>query len=223
VLAIRGSLRSLILGLALLTAPPASAEPPAVAPATSPPAVAPAAPPPAVIPAAPPPAVAPAAPPPAVVATPAVEAEVAEHVAQARRLYLLGHYQEAIGEYRRAYELRADPQFLLDTAEAYRQLGATEQALFYYDRYLAAAPNAPDREIVEDRVTELELLRTPALPAAPGGAGAARPKPAPVWKRWWLWTAVGVALGAGITAAALSGQSTSPAIPATDLGNKKFY
>jgi tetratricopeptide (TPR) repeat protein len=149
---------------------------------------------------------------------------VAEHVAQGRRLYLLGHYQEAIGEYRRAYELRADPQFLLDTAEAYRQLGATEQALFYYDRYLAAAPNAPNREIVEDRVTELELLRAPAIRALPpGGPGAARPKPAPLWKRWWLWTAVGVAVGAGITAAALASRSTAPAIPATDLGDRKFY
>ncbi|HXU61642.1 MAG TPA: tetratricopeptide repeat protein [Polyangia bacterium] len=173
------------------------------------------------------PAPAPVAPVPAAPATgagtPAGD-EVAEHVAQGRRLYLLGHYQEAIGEYRRAYELRADPQFLLDTAEAYRQLGATDQALFYYDRYLAAAPNAPNREIVEDRVTELELLRTPAIRVVtPGGGDAARPKPTPLWKRWWLWTAVGVAVGAGITAALVASRSTSPAIPPTDLGNGKFY
>jgi hypothetical protein len=58
---------------------------------------------------------------------------------------------------------------------------------------------------------------------APGGGAAARPKPAPVWKRWWLWTAIGVAVGAGITAAALAGRSSSPAIPATDLGDGKFY
>jgi tetratricopeptide (TPR) repeat protein len=157
-------------------------------------------------------------------ATAAVDGEVAEHVAQGRRLYLLGHYQEAIGEYRRAYELRADPQFLLDTAEAYRQLGATEQALFYYDRYLAAAPNAPNREIVEDRVTELELLRAPpAAGARLGAPSPAKPSPRPIWKRWWVWTAVGVALGAGITAAALASRSTSPSVPVTDLGDRKFY
>jgi tetratricopeptide (TPR) repeat protein len=168
----------------------------------------------------------PPADPPAVAAapaTPAVNAEVDEHVAQARRLYLLGRYQEAIGEYRRAYELRADPQFLLDTAEAYRQLGATEQALFYYERYLAAAPSSPNREVVEDRVTELELLRTPPPGTGLAPTTPARPKPAPLWKRWWMWTAVAVGLGAGITAAALASRSTSPAIPASDLGDRKFY
>ncbi|HVT08719.1 MAG TPA: tetratricopeptide repeat protein [Polyangia bacterium] len=156
--------------------------------------------------------------------TQATDTEVAEHVAQGRRLYLLGRYQEAIAEYRRAYELRADPQFLMDTAEAYRQLGATERALFYYERYLAAAPNAPDREIVEDRITELELVKAPPpVQAPPAGPPALAAKPRPVWKRWWLWTAVGVAVGAGITAAALSSRSSGPAVPATDLGDRKFY
>ena len=155
----------------------------------------------------------------------ATDTEVAEHVAQGRRLYLLGRYQEAIAEYRRAYELRADPQFLMDTAEAYRQLGATERALFYYERYLAAAPNAPDREIVEDRITELELVKAPPPAQAPlaGATPVLAAKPRPVWKRWWVWTAVGVAVGAGITAAALSSRSTAPAVPATDLGDRKFY
>lgn len=151
------------------------------------------------------------------------DTEVAEHVAQGRRLYLLGHYQEAIAEYRRAYELRADPDVLLGTAEAYRQLGATDQALFYYGRYLAAAPNAPNRDIVEDRVTELELLRAPPAPGpAPGPPAPAKPKPTVIWKRWWLWTAVGFALGAGITAVAVANRSSSPFIPPTDLGNQRF-
>ncbi len=194
-------LHLLTLGLALLAAAPAAADPivtPLGAPAPQPLAAA---------------------------NNHATDTEVAEHVAQGRRLYLLGRYQEAIAEYRRAYELRADPQFLMDTAEAYRQLGATERALFYYERYLAAAPNAPDREIVEDRITELELVKAPPATAAP--AGAAQPaiaaKPRPLWKRWWLWTAIGVAVGAGVTAAALSTRSTAPAVPVTDLGNGKFY
>lgn len=183
------------IGLALLAAPASRAEDPPAAPKA-----------------------------PAADGTPAIDAEVTEHVAQGHRLYLLGRYQEAIGEYRRAYELRADPQFLLDTAEAYRQLGASAQALFYYDRFLAAAPNSPSREIVEDRVTELELLRAPA-PAPPllAPLPAAKPRATPVWKRWWLWTAVGVAVGAGITAAALANRASSPSVPASDLGNKGFF
>jgi len=200
-------LRPLAVGLALLVAAPAAAEP-------------------ALTPLGPlPSTVAPSAVPAPAANTQATDTEVAEHVAQGRRLYLLGRYQAAIAEYRRAYELRADPQFLMDTAEAYRQLGATERALFYYERYLAAAPNAPEREIVEDRITELELVKAPPpVQAAPaGGAPAIAVKPRPVWKRWWLWTAVGVAVGVGITAAALSSRPSGPAVPTTDLGDRKFY
>ncbi len=155
----------------------------------------------------------------------ATDIETAEHVAQGRRLYLLGRYQEAIAEYRRAYELRADPQFLFDTAEAYRELGATEQALFYYNRYLAAAPRAPNRDLVEDRVAELEMLRgpAPATALAPPVTGPAKPRPTPLWRRWWVWTAVGVALGAGITAATLANRSAAPSVPGSDLGDHKFY
>ncbi len=159
-------------------------------------------------------------------ATP-TDAEVDEHIAQGHRLYQLGRYQEAIAEYRHAYELRADPQFLFQIAESYRQLGATEQALFYYDRYLASGSDALDRDAAEARVGELESLRarpstpaTPGLTAPPGGAGKKQARQP--WRRWWFWTAVGVALTAGVTAVALTGRSEKP-IPATDLGDMKFF
>jgi tetratricopeptide (TPR) repeat protein len=158
------------------------------------------------------------------------DVEVDEHLAQGHRLYLLGRYQDAIGEYRRAYELRADPQFLFRIAEAYRQLGASEQALFYYERYLAGAPAGSDRGVAEARVSEIEGLRaapppgpTAALVATPGPAeGAAAKRPTSIWRRWWLWTAIGVALAAGATAAALAGRSET-STPSTDLGDKKFF
>jgi tetratricopeptide (TPR) repeat protein len=164
----------------------------------------------------------------------AAEVEVAEHLALGHRLYQRGQYHEAIVEYRRAYELRAEPRFLYEIAESYRQLGAADQALFYFDRYLASAPDAPDRDQVEDRMTELESLRArPPAPAPrltlaplPNGPDLAAPRPKPerrsAWKRWWFWTAVGVAIAAGVTAAALSSRSDS-AVPTTDLGDKRFY
>jgi tetratricopeptide (TPR) repeat protein len=160
-------------------------------------------------------------------ATP-TDAEVDEHVAQGHRLYQLGRYQEAIAEYRRAYELRGDPLFLFQIAESYRQLGASEQALFYYDRYLAGASEGPDRDAAEEHVSELESLRARPTAAAPGlvatpdtGAGARKPPP-PLWRRWWVWTVLGVALAAGVTAAALAGRSEG-SVPTTDLGNKRFF
>lgn len=158
------------------------------------------------------------------------DGEVAEHVALGHRLYQRGQYQEAIVEFRRAYELRADPHFLYEIAEAYRQLGASDQALFYYDRYLVGAPGAPDRDVVEDRVLELESLR--ARPPAPtlgttltpdaGSSAAPKSHPSPTWRKWWFWTAVGVAIAAGVTAAALSSRSDS-SVPASDLGDKRFF
>jgi tetratricopeptide (TPR) repeat protein len=158
------------------------------------------------------------------------DGEVAEHVALGHRLYQRGQYQEAIVEFRRAYELRADPHFLYEIAETYRQLGATDQALFYYDRYLVGAPGAPDRDAVEDRVLELESLRArPPAPAlgvtlSPGAAGPASTKSraAPTWRKWWFWTAVGLAIAAGVTAAALTGRSDA-SVPSTDLGDKRFF
>jgi tetratricopeptide (TPR) repeat protein len=170
----------------------------------------------------------------AAAATTAAEAEVAEHLALGHRLYQRGQYQEAIVEYRRAYELRAEPRFLYEIAECYRQLGAADQALFYFDRYLASAPDAPDRDLVEDRMTELESSRArplapaprPTLSPAVNGPDLTTPRPKserrPTWKRWWFWTAVGVAIAAGVTAAALSNRSDST-VPATDLGDKRFY
>jgi tetratricopeptide (TPR) repeat protein len=201
-------LRASALALTLLAAGRASGDEPSPAPAPVTPT-----------------STAPATPP---ASTPA-DAEIDEHVAQGHRLYQLGRYQEAIAEYRRAYELRADPPFLFQIAESYRQLGATEQALFYYDRYLAGAADGSDRDAAEERVSELERLRArPAVaPAPPGlitapGTGAGAKPPTPVWRRWWVWTAIGAALAAGVTVAALAGHSEST-IPTTDLGNKKFF
>ena len=67
------------------------------------------------------------------------------HRALGHRLYRLGRYEEAVAAFRRAYEVKADARLLYDIAECYREVGAVDQALFYYDRYLAGWPDAFDR------------------------------------------------------------------------------
>lgn len=63
-----------------------------------------------------------------------------------------------------------------------------------------------------------------AAPPAPAASLVAAPAPAPtseqpIYKKWWLWTAVGVVvLGGVITAIALSSGSSSPWNTAPDLG-----
>jgi tetratricopeptide (TPR) repeat protein len=171
----------------------------------------------------------------------AVDDEVERHVTLGQRHLERGRYQDAIAEFRRAYELRDDPHFLFDIAEAYRQLGIVDRALFFYGRYLAALPDAPDRDEVEARMAELQQARASAIPRSlslgprldqdvvvvpvPLQAGPTRGanRPRPVWRRWWFWTAVGAALVAGAIGIAATSNRSEPSTPTTDLGDKRFY
>jgi tetratricopeptide (TPR) repeat protein len=157
------------------------------------------------------------------------DSDVEAHVALGHRLSQIGRYEDAIDEFRRAYELRAEPRFLHEIAEIYRRLGATDQARFYYERYLASAPEAPDRPEVEAKLAALKGNHPPgpARPRLIPEASVAVPPPPPPraarpWRRWWFWTAIGVAVGAGATAIALSGRSET-AVPTTALGDQKFF
>jgi tetratricopeptide (TPR) repeat protein len=145
------------------------------------------------------------------------------------RLVRLGRYEEAIAAFRRAYELRADARLLYDIAECYRQVGTADQALFYYDRYLTDWPDAFDRDQVEKKVAALSAGRAREMGAVPrkrplmviDEANKPRP-PARPWHRWWFWTAIGVSLAAGVTAAALSSRPDN-GVPSSDLGSKRFF
>jgi tetratricopeptide (TPR) repeat protein len=198
--------------MAIIEMPAAGAEtapvPPALAPAS-----------PADVPAAP--ALAPAPP-------RSVDAEVERHAALGQRLLEHGRTQDAIAEFRRAYELRADARFLYDIADAYRRLGLADQARFFYERYLAAAPEAPDRDEVEAALASLG--RPAPAPAPPPSLArddvivpvAPTPEPTPLWRRWWVWTAFGALVAAGVTTVLLTRQNETP-VPATALGDKRFY
>jgi tetratricopeptide (TPR) repeat protein len=183
----------------------------------------------------------PAAPPPAAAteadgaAASPQEAEMQEHRALGHRLYRLGRYEEAVAAFRRAYEVKADARLLFDIAECYREAGAVDQALFYYDRYLAGWPDAFDRAEVEQKVAALESMRGSPAPRAAVPARRRQPllimepppsKPRPAthaWQRWWFWTAVGVGVLGGITAGIALSSGSGSSLPMTDLGGKKFY
>jgi tetratricopeptide (TPR) repeat protein len=78
------------------------------------------------------------------------------HFDRGAKLYNLGHFQEAITDFEKAYDLDPSPIFLFNIAQSHRQLGNKERALFFYRRYLEQAPNAANRDDVERRMKDLQ-------------------------------------------------------------------
>jgi tetratricopeptide (TPR) repeat protein len=86
-------------------------------------------------------------------ADPAADAK--EHFNRGVKLYNLGHFQEAIPEFEKAYDADPAPILLFNIAQSHRQNGNKERALFFYRRYLEQEPNAAKRADVEQRMKEL--------------------------------------------------------------------
>jgi tetratricopeptide (TPR) repeat protein len=168
----------------------------------------------------------------------AIDAEVDRLATRGQQLLDRGETQAAIAAFRRAYELRADARFLYDIAECYRQLGLVDQALHFYQSYLSAAPDAPDRDDVEAQIAALERRGPAPQPPAPAlkpsfqndvvivpvpeGPAPDASHERPLWKRWWVWTAVGVVVVGGTVLAFTLGRDKTE-VPPTALGDKTFY
>lgn len=135
--------------------------------------------------------------------------------------YNIGHYEEALKLFEKGYVAKPDAAFLFNLGQCYRMLHRPEEEIRAYSSYLRARPDAPNRADVEkfiaDAESEVARRTNPAqptgtmAPAPDAAADAARaattpaptsPEPAtPVYKKWWLWTIVGVAVvgaGAGV-------------------------
>ncbi len=176
---------------------------------------------------------------------PTADPAARNHHERATVLYDLGQFEEAIAEYRKGYEQTALPVFLFNIAQAYRQLGENDKALFFYRRYLSIHPEAENRAQVAARVAEIEQLGSPGAgarrasaldslspaPLSSGVAGrrdvAASPSSRaarPFWRRPWFWAGVG-ALVIGGLAIGLVAVSPPPdaSPPATDLGKARFF
>jgi tetratricopeptide (TPR) repeat protein len=146
----------------------------------------------------------------------------------ASQSYDLGEYRDALTKFKEAYRYYEEPSFLYNIGQCHRQLGERQEAVRFFKTYLIKVPNASNRPDVEQMIARLEAdlateepTRHAAMPPPmngepqPGGAAAAvESKPAtmpavvaqsksverrPLYKKWWLWTAVGVvAVGAAV-------------------------
>lgn len=150
---------------------------------------------------------------------------------EAQRLYQQGQYEASIDALRAAYAIKALPRLLLNIGQLQRKLGQTREAVATYQFYLQVDPDPP-AEVARDLRSYIKQAEEPAAPRpappaltlprsavlpAPTSPGLAPPvpSPTPLYKRWWLWTAVGlVAAGAaaGIAVAATRPGSPPPCI-----------
>lgn len=105
-----------------------------------------------------------------------------------KKHYNLGEFDQAIERWKQGYEFKDDPIFLYNIAQAYRQKGDHQKAIFFYRAYIREEPRARNREDVEARIAELTKLiaasqsatesgpREPVEPTPPNP----EPPPAPV-------------------------------------------
>ena len=79
-----------------------------------------------------------------------------KHYQEAQKQFDLGMWDVAIAEFSKAYELRPDPTFLFNMAQAYRRAGNARRAIDLYKNYLIKVPKSPQRAEVEDRIQNLQ-------------------------------------------------------------------
>jgi tetratricopeptide (TPR) repeat protein len=120
-----------------------------------------------------------ALPSPASLAAPAAAVrEAKQHFRRGATEYNLGHFQEAIAEFEKAYQLDPSPILLFNIGQAHRKLGNGSQAIFFFRRYLNEDPETKDRPKVEQWIHELEeaAARQPA-PTPERGTPSTSPTP----------------------------------------------
>jgi tetratricopeptide (TPR) repeat protein len=103
------------------------------------------------------------------------------HFRRGYQKYQLGELEEALTEFKKAYEASGDPSHLFNVAQCHRRLGQHRAALNAYRAFLREGGDAPMRRQAERFAKEMEqeLARGVDKPApeAAGPAPAARPAP----------------------------------------------
>ena len=138
-------------------------------------------------------------------ATAEIRAAAKDHYLRGKAAFQEADYDRAITEYSAANRLLPMPELNFNLGQAHRLAGHCEAAGEAYRRFLAVQSTGP----LADEARRYLIPCPPPPPpdavaptqAPPGTvalvAATAPPVSQPVWKRRWLWTAVGVAVVVG--------------------------
>ena len=75
---------------------------------------------------------------------------------QGNTYFDIGQFDKAIDAWQSGYQLKNDPGFLYNIAQAYRTMGDAQKAVFFYKRYLSNSPKARNRAEVEQKIEALQ-------------------------------------------------------------------
>jgi hypothetical protein len=95
--------------------------------------------------------------------------------------YKIGHFQEALEGYARAYQLFPAPAFLFNIGQCHKNLKNYERAIFFFEGYLREENKPDKRALAEELLAESraaldkQMARASIEPAAGAGAGARPP------------------------------------------------
>jgi hypothetical protein len=90
---------------------------------------------------------------------------------QGNTYFDLGQFDKAIEAWQGGYQLKNDPGFLYNIAQAYRTTGDAQKAIFFYKRYLSNSPKAHNRAEVEQKIEALQEQSKNLPPPGPFGPG----------------------------------------------------
>ena len=167
------------------------------------------------------------------------ESEFDQQLQMAAAHYEQGRYQDSILALQNAYELQPLPRLLCNIGQAYRKLGNHRAAVAQYEPCLKSDPEIDlayraevDNYISERRQTWAAKSRAGATESPKAGSGTppvdkgAVTQPCssptaqtPVYKKWWLWSIVGLVVAGGAVGlgVGLTQRQAAPLPPFIDL------
>lgn len=113
-----------------------------------------------------------------------------------RTALTLGRFKEAIQKLTSAYRKLPLPGYLFHLGEAHQGAKQYEKAVHFYRQYLRQNPGSPQAALVRKRIAQSKRFHAARIRKNLGLGGTKRPggKSKPVYKKWWFWTSVVVAV-----------------------------
>lgn len=181
-----------------------------------------------------------------------------KYFTKAKRDFELGRFKRALKGFSKAYELVSHPGLLFNIGQCHRMMKDHKRAVFFYEGYLSAIPDAPNRAEVQKLIAEgkrrmkeaearmseearrkheeakrrLELEKEKLRLRLKARAGTTGPRPfvpthpkekdrpAPFYKKWWFWTAIGAGVAAAVATslAVTLTRKTETVLPSGSVG-----